>query len=219
MESGDNSTHPPTAPEPPAPEPAAPDSTVPEPALRDILLGQDQAALNRLLSIYRPLLTGFAGQLVPPALAGRVDRSDLVQEALTRGLVQRTQFRGESNAEFSAWLKQILQNVATDWIRRHTSEKRDVLRETGDIELLVAGGDSPSTFCSQQEEFERIALAMEELTEEQRVAVRLRSEGFSFPDIGERLNRSEDAARMLWGRGLSRLMERLKHHDEPDRSG
>ena len=40
-------------------------------------------------------------------------------------------------------------------------------------------------------------------------------EGASFAEIGRRLGRSEDAARMLYGRAMERLQEEMERHHEP----
>jgi len=176
------------------------------------LRNESTQAMERLLAIYRPFLTNVAGQFIPEGLQGRMDRSDLVQETLIRGVTQRDQFRGTTENEFAAWLRQILQNVAIDWIRYHTAEKRDIRRTADEVEDLVSQENSPSQNVRQEEEFQQITTAMMQLSKDQRLVIELRSEGLGFKEIGWRTGRSEDAARMQWGRALARLLKILESH-------
>ncbi|WP_437229071.1 sigma-70 family RNA polymerase sigma factor [Planctomicrobium sp. SH661] len=174
------------------------------------LRSDDEQILEQLMTFYRPYLISIAEQFLPGSIQSRVDRSDLVQETLMRGLAQRDQFRGTTDAELGAWLRKILQNVALDWVRHHTADKRSVHREAKTNVLDAKSQPTPSQDYFRKEEFERIAEAMTKLTKEQRTTVELRSQGLTFGEIGERMNRSEDAVRMLWGRGLASLMELLR---------
>lgn len=179
-----------------------------------VLEGNDSQAIDRLIEIYRPWLVSVAEQFIPSALQVRIDRSDLVQETLIRGVTQIEQFQGTTEKEFSAWLKQILQNVATDAIRFHTAERRNAGRSVAGVGSLESQDASPSQNVRQTETFQQIAAAMSQLTEDQRLALQLRGEGLSFREVGEQMGgRTEDAARMLWGRGIAKLMEILRVYE------
>ncbi|WP_437191077.1 sigma-70 family RNA polymerase sigma factor [Planctomicrobium sp. SH527] len=194
------------------------DNPVPEPEqdqlLSNSLNSEDSLVIDRLMEIYRPLLVNAASQFIPVGLQGRIDRSDLVQETLIRGFTQKDRFRGTTSNEFVVWLRQILQNIAIDAIRHHTTAKRDARRSTESVEILVSQEDSPSQNLGQQEEFERIAIAMSQLTPDQRQVVELRSKGMAFKEIGEQTGRTEDATRRIWGRGVAKLMQILRVHDQ-----
>ncbi|WP_437185302.1 sigma-70 family RNA polymerase sigma factor [Planctomicrobium sp. SH668] len=185
------------------------------------LRADDPQVLGRLVSYYRLYLQGYAANLIPDGMQGRGDRSDLIQETLMRGYASRDKFRGSTNAELTAWLKQILHHVAVDWIRHHTAEKRDVNRqlknesEAESESIFIDGaGESPSQNSMRREDVQRISEALTQLSNEQRTAVQLRSEGRTFLEMGIALNRSEDAARMLWGRGVERLLLILGDNDK-----
>ena len=66
---------------------------------------------------------------LPQLLQKREDESDIVQHTLmdaTRGLPE---FRGETEAEFEAWIAKLLERNILQSVRRHTADKRDVRRE------------------------------------------------------------------------------------------
>jgi len=181
-------------------------------AIREVLRTGDRNALERLAAIYRPYLQSIASQMMPATLKGRLDSSDLVQEVLLRGTSQLTSFQGETDAEFAGWLKGILQNLIIDLTRHHTAEKRDVRREVSDDRPIRSQRETPSSIFKQREERERVMAALLQFPEEQQLAVKLRSEGKTFKEIGRTLDRTEDAVRMLWARAIKRLLNLMEDH-------
>lgn len=169
----------------------------------------DPIKIGRLIEIYRPYLKTLAEQNFPAQLTGRLDQSDLVQEALLRGTTQINQFRGTTDAEFAAWLKQILLNLIVDQVRCHTSDKRDIRRETPGNTSLAAPASSPTVEITRDEDLNRLADAIRHLTDDQRQVTELRSQGQTFEKIGQQMGRSADAARLLWGRAVTRLLKML----------
>lgn len=172
-----------------------------------------ETEIDRLMSIYRLYLRSVATQLIPAPLRGRMDESDLVQETLLRGASQLEQFAGSTDAEFAAWLRQILQNVVVDSLRHHTADKRDVHRETTFLEAEPTQDGGRSRELMRREELQRVEAALMLLTAEQRQVVELRSKGLSFVEIGQVVGRTPDATRMLWGRTIERLSQVLDNHD------
>src|SRR6188768_2409144 len=59
----------------------------------------------------------------------RIDPSDIVQQTLLDAHQKAGQFRGSTDAERLAWLKQILANNLADAVRGLTRAKRDISRE------------------------------------------------------------------------------------------
>jgi RNA polymerase sigma-70 factor, ECF subfamily len=69
---------------------------------------------------------------------------------------------------------------------------------------------SPSGEALSREERELFNRAMERLPDSYRQAIELRHrEDLSFEKLGERLNRSEEAARKLWTRAVRQLQQEL----------
>jgi RNA polymerase sigma-70 factor (ECF subfamily) len=182
--------------------------------------GPEDLALERFRS-YLLLLT--RGQLRGQAPA-RLDPSDLVQQTLLEAHRQRHQFRGTTEAERAAWLRQILAHNLADALRALRRGRRDVRRErsleaegeqaSGRLgDWLAAGQSSPSQSAARHDEAVRLAEALAQLPEAQREALVLQHwGGLTLAQIGERLGRSPAAVAGLLKRGLRRLRELL---DEP----
>jgi RNA polymerase sigma-70 factor (ECF subfamily) len=64
-------------------------------------------SLGRLLELYRNYLQLLACTRIDLHLQGRVDASDVVQEAYLDACRDFGQFRGQTEAEFRGWLRQI----------------------------------------------------------------------------------------------------------------
>ncbi|MHC4632191.1 MAG: sigma-70 family RNA polymerase sigma factor, partial [Planctomycetota bacterium] len=65
---------------------------------------------------------------------------------------------------------------------------------------------TPSAIISKREEFDRLAKAIDALKPEYReVIVLTKVEGLSYSQIGDKLGRSADAARMLFSRAMAAL--------------
>ncbi|HMF11160.1 MAG TPA: sigma factor, partial [Gemmataceae bacterium] len=81
----------------------------PEPSalLRFARAGDDEA-LGLLLEMYRPYLSLLARVQLGRRLRGKAGASDVVQDAFLGAHRDFVQFRGETEHEFLAWLRQVL---------------------------------------------------------------------------------------------------------------
>jgi RNA polymerase sigma-70 factor (ECF subfamily) len=181
-------------------------------------------ALGQLLDNFRRYLLLVAHRELAPELQAKGGPSDLVQETFLNAQKNFGQFRGGTEAEFVAWLHGILKNRASDFYRLFQTDKRQAGRELAverDESLgelpLAAPGETPSRQVSAQEEAALLEQALQRLPDDYQTVLRLRSsEGRSFAEIGQRLNRSEDAARMLWLRAFKQLQKEMASaHDGP----
>jgi RNA polymerase sigma-70 factor (ECF subfamily) len=146
----------------------------------------------------------------------------VVQETLARAHEKAEQFRGTTEAERAAWLRQILANQLAAAVRRHLAGKRDAGRErslhaaledsSARLEaLLAADQTSPSERAVRHEELRRLAAALAALPEDQRRAVELHHlHGLPVEEVARELGRTESAAGGLLRRGLKRLRELLR---------
>jgi RNA polymerase sigma-70 factor (ECF subfamily) len=172
---------------------------------------------------YREYLRLLARAQLGPWLRPKLDPSDVVQETLLRAYRARDQFRGQTDAERLAFLRRVLANTAADAVRRFARGKRDLTLErsletainesSSRLEAWVAAEQStPSGRLMRQELLLRMADALAQLPEAQRLAIELRylhAPPRSLADIGRELGRTEKAAAGLLCRGLAKLREVL----------
>ena len=101
----------------------------------------------------------------------KLDPSDIVQQAILHAHEKRSQFRGETEGEWLAWLRAILANALAASVRRFETQSRDAARERSlDAELdrsssrmeslLAAEQSSPSERAVLSEELLRLAQAL-----------------------------------------------------------
>src|SRR5262249_27158432 len=147
-------------------------------------------------------------------LRAKLDPSDLVQQTLVQAYQALNQFRGQSEAELAAWLRQILARNLAMAGRAFARARRDLAREqsleaalaesSARLEAgLAADQSSPSQRAAANEQALRLAEALEQLPEAQREALVLQHwQGWSLARIGEHLGRSPEAVAGLIKRGL-----------------
>ncbi len=173
------------------------------------------------LERYRSYLHLLARLQLDPRLRGKLDASDVVQQALLQAYRGLEQFRGRSEAELAAWLRQTLAHCLGNSLRDFTRDKRDVGRERSLEQALGASSarlgawladsqSSPSQQVVDREEAVRVAEALAALPEAQREALILQHwHGWSLAEIGAHLDRTPGAVAGLIKRGLKRLRELL----------
>jgi RNA polymerase sigma-70 factor (ECF subfamily) len=180
----------------------------------------DPDAADRLLELYRPVLKLMAEQMVGPGLQRREDASDIVQRTTLEAFAAFEQFRGQSEPEFSAWLNQILRRNVSNLVRDNRAAKRDVRKEqyldAAETSVSVtwmqpAGkGTTPSQRVIRAEAALNLAQAIDELPEQQRIAVRMRHlEGLAIDEIATAMDKTPAAVAGLVRRGLQSLREQL----------
>src|SRR5262245_4788032 len=97
----------------------------------------EAGALERLLNSYRNYLRVLARTGIGKARRGKADPSDLGQEATHKAWECFDQFRGTTEAELAAWLRQILARCLADLARRFVHARgRQIGREESLDQLL-----------------------------------------------------------------------------------
>jgi RNA polymerase sigma-70 factor (ECF subfamily) len=194
----------------------------PEQLLHQAQAGDDPA-LGRLLELYRAYLAVLARVQIGRRLQGKVDASDLVQEAFLGAYRDFPQFRGTTEQEFLGWLRQILASLLANLVRHYQgTQRRDVrLERQLALELdqssqaldrgLMAPQSSPSQQAIRREQSVLLAGALGRLPDEWRELLILRHlEGLSFPEVAQRLGRTVDSVKKLWPRALASLRRLLE---------
>jgi RNA polymerase sigma-70 factor (ECF subfamily) len=190
--------------------------------LLDAMRRGDAAAQGEVLARFQPWLHLLARVQIDSRFQGKLGPSDVVQQTLLEACRALPQFRGQTEAELAAWLRQVLAHVLAHEIRRYRgTQQRDVAREVSLEQavaessqklgaLLAESGPSPSQQAARHEDELRLADVLAQLPGDYRDVIVLRHlEGLSHEDIAQRLGRSPGAVRMLWVRALARLRQEL----------
>ena len=177
-------------------------------------------ALGQVLETFRAYLLLIAARELDPELRAKGGASDLVQETFLEAQRDFSRFDGTKVEELRAWLRQLLVNNVANFTRHYRKvAKRDVAREVA----LEAGGSShergagleanslsPSGYALAHEQAEAVARARDRLPPDYRQVLALRhEEQLSFEEIGQRMQRTANAARMLWLRAVEQLQNEL----------
>jgi RNA polymerase sigma-70 factor (ECF subfamily) len=193
--------------------------TAPDPGqLLEQARAGDAPTLGRLLELYRTYMVVLARIQIGRRLQGKVDASDVVQEAFLGAYRDFPQFRGTTDKEFRGWLRQILASLLANLVRHyHGTQRRDIALERQlALELeqssqaldrgLVASQSSPSQQAIRREESLLLADALGRLPEDLRELLILRHlEGLSFPEVARRMGRTVDSVKKQWPRALASL--------------
>lgn len=190
--------------------------------LLDQVRGGDGEALGALLERYRAYLTLLARLQIGRKLQGKVDPADLAQETFLEAARHIGAFRGGSEPEFAAWLRQILAGCLAHLMRRFFgTQARDVRLERALADELdqsshaidaglIAGTSTPSQRASRREQAVLLADALDRLPPDYREVIILRHlEGLSFPEVASRMGRTLDSVEKLWVRALPKLRRTL----------
>ncbi len=176
----------------------------------------DTATLGRVLEVFRPYLLTIANQHLPKRLWSKCGGSDLVQDTLLEAHRGFAGFEGGRPEQLRAWLGGILRHNLKDSVRRFASaERRSIEREQSLhtaapgqslAAALIDPDPTPGTRAVDREEAAAIDRALEKLTADERSAIVLRNrDHLCWDEIGRRMRRSPDAARMVWKRAIIRL--------------
>jgi RNA polymerase sigma-70 factor (ECF subfamily) len=182
-------------------------------------LAGDREARLEILHTCRDYLLFVANEELDARLQVKYAPSDIVQNALAKAVENFDGFEGNNEKALLAWLRQILKNEIIDVRRALHAEKRDVRRENAadtdpnlaEFRLGVVDPDqTPGTQAALTEDIGRLQQALEQLSPDYEDVIRMRNwERLSFAEIGQRMGRSEDAAKKLWGRALIKLRDVL----------
>lgn len=190
--------------------------------LLDALRRGDRAAQGEILVYFQPWLKLLARLQIDSHFQGKFDPSDIVQQTLLEACRALPRFRGQTQAELAAWLRQILAHVLAHEVRRYRgTRQRDLDREVSLEqslaessrrlgEVLATSGTSPSQQAIRHEQEVLLAEILARLPEDYREVIVLRNlEGLPHEEVARRMDRSVGAVRMLWVRALARLRQEL----------
>lgn len=189
-----------------------------------------ERSLGQLLQRYHNYLRILSTGQLDGKLRGRVSPSDIVQETYIEAHRDFRHFRGTTEGEFSAWLRQILVRNLLRAVEQHIlTAKRDVRRERSIVHLgraldkssermqsfLADPNKSPSGMLQDRQRSLAVADVLALLSPDYREVVVLRNfQQMPFEQVAQRMGRSPGAVRMLWLRALTQLRELLEAREE-----
>jgi RNA polymerase sigma-70 factor (ECF subfamily) len=193
--------------------------------LVDITMTDQTGAPAWPLERFREYLRMLARLQLDPRLQGKLDPSDVVQQTLLKAHAKHDQFRGTTEAEFTAWLRHILANNLAEETRRFGTAARDVnlersLGEALDASAarleacLSAGTTTPSEHAARNEQVLRLSAALALLPDDQRRAVELHHlRGLSSPEVARLMERTQRSVAGLLLRGMRQLRQLLSEEE------
>ena len=166
-------------------------------------------AINALFERYGGRLHALIRARLGPNLRRRVESRDILQATLLKGFQGIDRFEGSGSRPLMAWLGTIAKDEICDQADFHQRQKRDYARETGLESKVDRIGETIRSEVSRLQmraDAQRLEHGFDALSEPHREIILLRSfEELTFPEIGERLDKSPDACRMLYARALTAL--------------
>lgn len=131
------------------------------------------------------------------------DAQDLTAQTFLTALERLPSYRGEG--EFAAWLIGIARRKVVDHYRKNRPRA-----DLSDITQLPHPAPLPEEVVEQRLQLDRVVIALRALAPDRAEAVAMHVFGhLTYAEIGQAMQRSADAAKMLVHRGLKDLRERL----------
>jgi RNA polymerase sigma-70 factor (ECF subfamily) len=182
--------------------------------------GGSREALGQALEACRGYLLLLAERELDTDLRAKGGASDLVQETFLEAQKDFAQFRGDSEDELRAWLRQILLHNLANFTRRYraTAKRRlgrevalDVSGSAADREGgLILDALSASGLAMEEERAQSLRRALERLPGDYRQVILLHyQEQRPFEEIALLMQRSYEAVRSLWARAIRRLRHEM----------
>lgn len=138
------------------------------------------------------------------------DAEDVVQEAFLRAYRQLDRYDGR--ASFHTWIYRIASNYALDLLRgRKRVEQRKDENQISIVDTVPSDDPAADRLVYSTQVRQRLAEAMDELSEQERTAFVLRHyEGLSIDQIGEALGIAESATKNSIFRAVQKLRRALE---------
>ena len=180
----------------------------------------DRSALDELCEVYGERVRRIIRLRMGKELRSKLESMDIVQDVLMCALRDLEDFTYTNEGDFLRWLRTIAENRIRDNLEKMHADKRDIRKETPLNECASTSRDglaripeparntTPSAILSRREELDRLEKAIDKLKPEYReVIVLAKIDGLSYQEIGDRLDKSADAAGHLLLRAMVLLTD------------
>ncbi len=181
-------------------------------------------AVERMLAAHREPLRRMIGMRLDPALAARIDASDVVQDVLLEAHRRLGDYLRDPAMPFHLWLRHIAKDHVIDAHRRHRqAQRRSLDREQPLVPAGLADHSSfelagqildqeltPASAAIRRELQRRLDAAIAALDADDREVILLRhGEQLSNQEVAAALGLTEAAASMRYLRAVRRLRAAL----------
>lgn len=170
---------------------------------------------------FRSYLNLLARMQMDRRLQSKLDSSDIVQQTMLQAHRAQDNFRGSSDKQLAAWLRQILARNVYHATRDFQRDKRDVRNErsienamdnsAARVEAwLKADQTAPDAKAVKNEQVLLLADSLDQLDEDKRTAIELHYlQGWKLAEVAEHMGRSVSGVAGLVHRGLKELKQLL----------
>jgi RNA polymerase sigma-70 factor, ECF subfamily len=196
------------------------------PSLLARAAGGDMDAWGALLARHQERLAGMIAFRLDPRLGGRIDATDVVQEAFIAATARRAEFFAQSAQPLFLWLRWMVSNTLLELHRHHLgAQMRDARREISFrhsigaandnpraalVAQLTCGATGPATAAGRAELKARLNEALGQMDAIDREVLALRHfERLTSAEAAQVLGIQERAAAKRYLRALERLREML----------
>lgn len=160
----------------------------------------DRSACQQLVERHLGRVIAFAQR----TLGSRSDAEDAAQDVFVRVWTAAPRWK-QGSARFSTWLYRVAMNVCLDRIAKRREVSTDGIPEMADPQA------DPSAIVHANEVGQRVAAALAELPEKQRIALTLcHYQDMGNRDAAEVMELSVEAVESLLARGRRTLKDRLR---------
>jgi RNA polymerase sigma-70 factor (ECF subfamily) len=180
----------------------------------------DETAFRTLCERHASTLRRGLERKMPARLRKRLSVADVMQEAYVTAYQRLDDYEGPHSGSFKRWLERIAEYKLKEAARHHLDAgKRAAAREMSRHqrpETHAFGGrePTPSRHAEAAETAAAIDAAIEALPGDYATILRLvHEQGLTTTEAAERMDRSPEAARKLYGRAVSKLSERMERPD------
>jgi RNA polymerase sigma-70 factor (ECF subfamily) len=144
-----------------------------------------------------------------------LDESDLVQITFLEAYCSFPSFRGKTIAEFTSWLRTIALRTMTRAVKKHQRRKLPIQDDDSNHQRVeeIKGNSSiwPERKAIKNEEEARILGLLANLSSEMQQVILYRLvDDLPHKEIAKKLNKTEEATRILFFRALHRYQDLCK---------
>ena len=145
----------------------------------ELLLSQavtgNSHAVERLMLLHHGRLKRTIAAYLDPRLSGRIDPSDVLQDAMTQAAEKLPHYLVEQPIDFYPWIRQLVRDQLVDVHRRHIqAQRRSIQREAYVpsinetsaahlVNYLVGSATSPSVIVVRKERRDAVRQALNQL--------------------------------------------------------